>query len=81
MPHYRILVWTKKRKSPYIGIRLIGDTNINAVYQAMHSKAYQTYHRDFIDIEVQMLSKLCTAVKKHEMMALTPNKGQVTKII
>ena len=65
MPYYRILVWTKKRKAPYAGIRLIGDTNINLVFNGAESKAKQTYKQDYIDVEVQMLSKLCTAVKEH----------------
>jgi len=66
MPYYRIVIWTKKRKAPYTGIRLIGDNNINSVYNTMHSKAIETYRKDFIDVEVQMLSKLCNAVKEFE---------------
>lgn len=66
MPYYRIIVWTKRRKAPYIGIRLIGDANINAVYNKTHEKAFTTYRNDLTDIEVQMLSKLCTAVKEFE---------------
>ena len=66
MPYYRILIWTKRRKAPFKGIRLIGDDNINAVYNSMHSTAVRTYRNDFIDVEVQMLSKLCTAVKEFE---------------
>ena len=31
-----------------------------------YSKANQTYSKDLIDVEVQMLSKLCTAVKEIE---------------
>jgi hypothetical protein len=65
MPYYRIIVWTKKRKEPYAGIRLIGDDNINAVYNEYQSQAKRTYKNDYIDVEVQMLSKLCTAVKDH----------------
>jgi len=64
MPYYRILIWTKRRKEPYSGIRLIGDDNINAVYNYWHSKSYEKYRNDFIDVEVQMLSKLCKAVKE-----------------
>ena len=66
MPYYRIVIWTKRRKMPYKGIRLISDPNINAVYNLMHQKAFETYRNDFIDVEVQMLSKLCKAVKKFE---------------
>jgi hypothetical protein len=65
MPYYRIIIWTKRRKEPYSGIRLIIDDNINAVYNYMQSKSKQTYRNDFIDIEVQMLSKLYTAVKDY----------------
>lgn len=66
MPYYRIVIWTKRRKAPFKGIRLIGDVNINAVYNLMHQKAFETYRTDFIDVEVQMLSKLCKAVQEFE---------------
>lgn len=61
MPYYRILIWTKKRKAPYTGIRLIGDANINSVFNSVESKAKQTYRQDYLDTEVQMLSKLLLA--------------------
>lgn len=64
MPYYRIVIWTKKRKAPFTGIRLIGDANINAVQNQMQAKAFETYRKDLIDVEVQMLSKLSKAVKK-----------------
>lgn len=64
MPYYRIVIWTKKRKAPYQGIKLISDANINSVYNFMQSKAKETYKKDFIDLEVQMLSKMSTAVKE-----------------
>ncbi len=67
MPYYRILVWTKIRKEPYQGIRLINDDNINAVFQFYAGKAYEKYRDKYIEIEVQMLSKLCPAVRKFEM--------------
>ena len=31
----------------------------------MRVKAEDTYRRDLIDVEVQMISKVCTAVRKH----------------
>jgi len=65
MPYYRVIIWTKRRKLPYTGIRLIGDSNINAVHQHMQSQAFTTYRQDLIDVEVQMLSKLATAVKEY----------------
>lgn len=67
MPYYRIVVWTKLRKEPYSGIRLIGDDNINAVFQLYAGKAYEKYRDKYIETEVQMLSKLCSAVRKFEM--------------
>ena len=68
MPYYRIVIWTKRKKLPFKGIRLMGEHNINAVYQAVAGKAKQIYKTDFIDVEVQLLSKLCSAVKKFELM-------------
>jgi hypothetical protein len=66
MPYYRIIIWTKRRRTPFTGIRLIADPNINSVFNFYHSKAVREYRKDFIDAEVQMLSKLCTAVKEFE---------------
>jgi hypothetical protein len=66
MPYYRILVWTKRRKEPFKGIRLISDANINSVYQKVKGEADRFYRYDYIDVEVQMLSKLCQAVKDFE---------------
>ena len=61
----------KKRKTPYSRIRLIGNENINAVFNTMESKAKQTYKSDFVDIEVQMLSKLCNAIKEFDKIVKT----------
>ena len=66
MPYYRILIWTKRRKLPFTGIRLIDNPNINSVYNMVYSKASQVYRHDFVDVEIQMLSTLCTAVKRFE---------------
>lgn len=66
MPYYRIVIWTKKRKAPYSGIRLYSDTNINSVYNWALAEAKKTYQETFLDVEVQMLSKLCKAVIEHE---------------
>ncbi len=65
MPYYRILIWTKLRKRPFTGIRMIDQFNINSVYLTVVSKAKSSYRSDFIDCEVQMLSKLSTAVKNN----------------
>ena len=66
MPYYRILIWTNKKKEPFAGIRLIAEPNINAVYNMIHAKAFETYRKQLVDVEVQMLSKLCKAVKDME---------------
>lgn len=66
MPYYRIIIWTKRKKRPFEGIRLLADTNINSVYNYAYSKANEAYRADLIDVEVQMLSKLCKAVKRFE---------------
>jgi hypothetical protein len=68
MPYYRIVIWTKRRRKPYEGIRVINDPNINSVYNYFHSKAVSEYQKDLIDVEVQMLSKLCKAVKEFEKL-------------
>ena len=67
MPYYRIIVWTTRRKEPFKGIRLIADVNINAVYQRASIDANKAYRDSFIDVEVQMLSKLCKAVREFEL--------------
>lgn len=64
MPYYRIIIWTKRRKAPFKGIRLIDNPNINTVYNMAQSRANETYRKDLIDVEVQMLSKLCKAVQE-----------------
>ena len=66
MPYYRIVVCTKRRKLPYQGIRLIGDTNINVAHQMYSKQGFKKYRENLIDVEVQMLSKLSTAVKFFE---------------
>lgn len=66
MPYYRILIWTKLRRQPYQGIRLIGDYNINSVFNGIRQQAYSKYRDKLADVEVQMLSKLCTSIKEFE---------------
>ena len=74
MPYYRIVIWTKRRKLPFQGIRLIRDANINAVHQMFNRQAFDKYRLEFIDIEVQMLSKLSTAVKLFERTQMSKNE-------
>ena len=64
MPYYRIVIWTRKRRLPFTGIRWIETDNINLVQGIMEKKAIQAYHSNYIDCEVQMLSKMCSAVRK-----------------
>lgn len=66
MPYYRIVIQTKRRKTPYKGIRLISDENINSVFKHFQSEAKQKFKDDLLDVEVQMLSKLCKAVQEWE---------------
>ena len=66
MPYYRIVIWTKRRKLPFQGIRLIGNSNINAVHNQYQNQANDKFRENLIDVEVQMLSKLSTAVKLFE---------------
>jgi hypothetical protein len=65
LPYYRIVIWTSRRKEPFTGIRQIENYIIDAVQHIMRVKAEVTYRRDLIDVEVQMISKVCTAVKKY----------------
>lgn len=65
MPYYRIIIWTKKRPEPFTGIRVIENHNINSVFIMTKNKAESTFGWQLIDVEVQMLSKLCFAVKNH----------------
>jgi hypothetical protein len=64
MPYYRIVVWTKKRIKPFVGIREIENHNITSVLGMVKKKAENVYHSNLIDVEVQMLAKTCTAVQK-----------------
>jgi hypothetical protein len=65
LPYYRIVIWTNLRPEPFNGIRQIENYNVDAVQHTMRVKAEETYRRDLIDVEVQMISKVSTAVKKH----------------
>ena len=65
-PYYNILISTKLRKALYAGIKLIGNPNINAVQQEYQQRLFDKYSDKLIDVEVQMLGKLSTAVKLFE---------------
>ena len=59
------MIWTSRRREPFSGIRQIENYNIDAVQHIMQVKAEETYRRDLVDVEVQMISKVSTAVKNH----------------
>ncbi len=65
MPYYRIKIWTKQQQKPFEGIRLVENTFVDNVFRMYEANARSKYGNDFIDIEVQQLSKLCTAVVLH----------------
>ena len=66
MPFYRIRIWLKNRKAPVQGIRFIELNNIEQVQNKIQTKAGQYYYgSQLADVEVAMLSKNCSAVKKH----------------
>ena len=62
MPYYRVKIWTKKQKKPFEGIRWVDNISTDNVYRMYETNAKLKYGQDFLDIEVQQLSKLCTAV-------------------
>jgi len=66
MPFYRIRIWLKNRKAPVQGIRFIELNNIEQVQIKIQNKAGQYYYgSQLVDVEVAMLSKNCSAVKKN----------------
>lgn len=74
MPYYRIIIWTKDRRKPYIGIRYMELSNINSVYNMVRKKAEGTFMSKLLDVEVQMLPKMCAAVQKqiHKINSKSP---------
>ncbi|MCW3111894.1 MAG: hypothetical protein JWR18_290 [Segetibacter sp.] len=65
MPYYRIKIWTKLQPKPFEGIRLVENTFVDNVFRMYETSARTKYGYDFLDLEVQQLSKLCTAVLMH----------------
>ena len=64
MPFYRIIIYTKDKQS-ISGIQQYEQGNIETEHQICYRKAAAFYGRSFLDIEVQMLSKISKAAKKH----------------
>jgi hypothetical protein len=54
----------RKRRLPYQCIRWIESHHITMAQGIIEKQAMEKFKSDFIDCEVQMLSKTCTAVKK-----------------
>jgi hypothetical protein len=66
MPYYRILIWLKQKQKTIQGIRFLELWNIDVVLNQMRVKANEIYGESYVDdVEVQMLSKNCSAVKDH----------------
>ena len=63
MPFYRIVILTLEAKKQ--GIRWIDNPSIAAVQGIMENKAREVYRSDLKEVEVQMLSKTCMAVKRY----------------
>ncbi len=64
MPYYRITIWTKQKKEPYRGIRLIEIWNPDAAYRMIEAKAKSHFGSSVITkLEVVMLPKNSPEVK------------------
>lgn len=64
MPYYRITIWTKQRKEPYRGVRLIQLWIPDAVYRMIESKAKNHFgSAAIIKLDVVMLPKNSPEVK------------------
>ncbi len=58
MPYYRITIWTKKRKEPFQGIRLIEIWNPDTAYRMVEEKARNHFGSAAITkLDVVMLPK------------------------
>jgi len=64
MPYYRITIWTKKRKEPFQGIRLIEIWNPDTAYRMVEEKARNYFGSAAITkLDVVMLPKNSPEVK------------------
>lgn len=71
MPYYRITIWIKNQSKPVSGIRFINETNIDLAQNLMQGKAKSHFpHNQVLDVEVAMLSKNSSVVKKHQQYIL-----------
>jgi hypothetical protein len=63
MPYYRVLIWIKNKPKPMQGIRFSPEDNIDTFQNLVREKAFDLYGRHCVDVEAQMLSVNCTAVR------------------
>ena len=76
MPFYRITIWLKNKKKPVTGIRFIELNNIEQVQIKIQNKVGHYYFgSELIDVEVAMLSKNCTAVKRNLKRIMNKSVG------
>jgi len=76
MPFYRITIWLKNKKKPVTGIRFIELNNIEQVQIMIQNKVGHYYFgSELIDVEVAMLSKNCTAVKRYLKRIMNKSVG------
>ncbi len=65
MPYYRIVIRTKKRVKPFVGIRSYTSDRIDNVYTEIQRRCSDIYGTNLIDVEVHMLPKMCKAVQEY----------------
>jgi hypothetical protein len=71
LPFYRITIWLKNQRKPLQGIRFVNQSNIDLVQNLMEAKARMNSPiNHVIDVEVAMLSKNSTVIKKHQKLIL-----------
>jgi len=76
MPFYRITIWLKNKKKPVTGIRFIELNNIEQVQIKIQNKVGHYYFgSELVDVEVAMLSKNCTAVKRNLKRIMNKSVG------
>ena len=76
MPFYRITIWLKNKKKPVTGIRFIELNNIEQVQIKIQNKVGHYYFgSELVDVEVAMISKNCTAVKRNLKRIMNKSVG------
>jgi hypothetical protein len=77
MPYYRIIIKLQSPERRLKGIRFNELRDIDIVHNLYKNKALALYTMFFVDIEVQMISKNCTAVRQY-FKQLERSRGVVT---